>query len=178
MKVDVLGANCLPSAGPIDHAVVPLAGLPSASAQSKAAPPHACTSMPRCFLYQSHSALGSLALMKMPPMPVTLRIRPPMLSGVPRRWMPCGRKRCSGREFVSGLPGWPDRSTHRVEERVDVLAAEHRSGVVKYALAIVPMDGPAARFGCRGEGLPIQYGVGEGLCAIVGDRGARRRARG
>src|SRR5579864_3865212 len=75
MNVDLLGAKCLPSAGPIDHAVVPLKGLPLASVHSKAAPPQDWTSIPRCVLYQSHSALGSLALRKMPPMPVTLRIR-------------------------------------------------------------------------------------------------------
>src|SRR5260221_14232261 len=75
MKVDLLGAKCLPSDGPIDQAVVPLVGLPSESVHSKAAPPQGWTSIPRCFLYQSHSALGSLALMKMPPMPVTLFIR-------------------------------------------------------------------------------------------------------
>src|SRR5437868_14929169 len=31
--------------------------------------------MPRCFLYQAPSALGSLAVKKMPPMPVTRRIQ-------------------------------------------------------------------------------------------------------
>src|SRR5213075_1647351 len=80
MKVDLLGEKCLPSAGPIDQAVVPLIAFPSESVQSKAAPPQGCTSIPRCFLYQSHSALGSLALMKIPPMPVTLRIQPPDVS--------------------------------------------------------------------------------------------------
>src|SRR5690349_18771324 len=75
MNVDLLGAKCLPSAGPMVHAVVPLNALPSASAHSKAAPPQSCTSIPRCFLYHAHSAFGSLALMKMPPMPVTLRMR-------------------------------------------------------------------------------------------------------
>src|ERR1041384_409910 len=75
MKVALLGAKCLPSAGPIDQAVVPLVGLPAASVQSKAAPPQLCTSIPRCCLYHALSALGSLALKKMPPMPVTLRTR-------------------------------------------------------------------------------------------------------
>src|SRR5438477_3225765 len=74
MKVDLLGAKCLPSSGPMSQAVVPLVGLPAASTQSNAAPPQACTSIPRCRLYQACSALGSLALKKIPPMPVTLLI--------------------------------------------------------------------------------------------------------
>src|SRR5690348_280468 len=75
MKVDLLGAKCFPSAGKTDQTVVPLVGLPAESVQVKAVPPQGWTSMPRCFLYHSRRALGSLALMKMPPMPVTLRIR-------------------------------------------------------------------------------------------------------
>src|SRR5580700_7348054 len=58
----------------MDQTVVPLAGFPAASVQVKAVPPQSWTSIPRCFLYQAHSAFGSLALKKMPPMPVTLRI--------------------------------------------------------------------------------------------------------
>src|ERR1700690_3708896 len=70
MKGAVLGAKESPSPK-IDHAVVPPVGLPCSSVQSKAAPPQACTSMPRWFLYQDCKALGSLALKKTPPMPVT-----------------------------------------------------------------------------------------------------------
>src|SRR6516225_8233577 len=74
MKVALLGAKCLPSAGSINHAVVPFVGLPDASTQSNAAPPHAWTSIPRCCLYQARSATGSFALKKIPPIPVTLFI--------------------------------------------------------------------------------------------------------
>src|SRR3954468_4873819 len=74
MKLDLLGAKCVPSAGLTDQMVMPFVGLPSASVHVNAAPPHSCTSIPRCFRYQSQSALGSFALMKMPPMPVTRRM--------------------------------------------------------------------------------------------------------
>src|SRR5215469_10996766 len=74
MKVALLGAKCLPSAGSINHAVVPFVGLPDPSTQSNAAPPHAWTSIPRCCLYQARSATGSFALKKIPPIPVTLFI--------------------------------------------------------------------------------------------------------
>src|SRR3954470_2841644 len=77
MKVALLGAKWLPSAALTDQMVMPLVGLPSASVHVKAAPPQSCTSMPRCFLYQAHRAFGSLAFMKMPPMPVTLRMQSP-----------------------------------------------------------------------------------------------------
>src|SRR2546421_12730540 len=70
MKEAVLGAKESPSAGPMDQIVVPPTGLPSASVQPKAAPPQSCTSMPRCRLYQACIAFGSLALKKMPPIPV------------------------------------------------------------------------------------------------------------
>src|SRR6185295_790432 len=75
MKVDLLGAKCLPSAGPINHAVVPLVGFPAASVHVNAAPPHSWTSIPRCRLYQARSATGSFALKKIPPTPVTLFIQ-------------------------------------------------------------------------------------------------------
>src|ERR1700704_724646 len=75
MKVDLLGAKCLPSAGPMFHAVVPFVGLPAASVHSNWAPPHGWTSIPRCCLYQACSAFGSFALKKIPPIPVTLFIR-------------------------------------------------------------------------------------------------------
>src|SRR6476660_4926737 len=81
MKVAVLGANWSLFAEAIDQAVVPATGLPSPSAQVKAAPPHAWTSIPRCRLYQACSAGASLALKKMPPMPVARFIEPPRSGG-------------------------------------------------------------------------------------------------
>ena len=58
---------------------MPATGLPSASVQSKAAPPQAWTSTPKCRLYQARSDGASLALKKMPLMPkgTTVRGRPP-----------------------------------------------------------------------------------------------------
>src|SRR5882724_8002790 len=81
MKVAVLGANWSPCAELIDQTVVPTTGLPSSSVQVKAAPPHSWTSIPRCRLYQACSAGASLALKKMPPMPVTSFIEPPRWVG-------------------------------------------------------------------------------------------------
>src|SRR5438552_6744103 len=81
MNVAVLGANCSPCAEPIDQTVVPATGLPSPSVQVKAVPPHSWTSIPRCRLYQACSAGASLALKKMPPMPVTRFIEPPRSVG-------------------------------------------------------------------------------------------------
>src|SRR5438045_9278420 len=80
MNGAVLGANWSLCAELIFQAVVPATGLPSASVQLKAAPPHSWTSIPRCRLYQVCSAFGSLALKKMPPSPVT-RFREPPRSG-------------------------------------------------------------------------------------------------
>src|SRR5438477_6521976 len=77
MNGAVLGANCLLSALAISQAVVPATGLPSPSVQSKDAPPHRWTSIPRCCLYQACSAGASFALKKMPPMPVTRFIESP-----------------------------------------------------------------------------------------------------
>src|SRR5437899_1970408 len=77
MKVAVLGANWSPCAELMDQTVVPATGLPSPSVQVKAVPPHSWTSIPRCRLYQAWSAGASLALKKMPPMPVTRFIEPP-----------------------------------------------------------------------------------------------------
>ena len=54
-----------------DHAVVPATGFPLSSVQSNAAPPQTWTSIPRCCLYQARSDGASLALKKIPPMPVT-----------------------------------------------------------------------------------------------------------
>src|SRR5947208_11464043 len=81
MKVAVLGANWSPCAEPIDQTVVPATGLPSSSVQVKAVPPHSWTSIPRCRLYQACSAGASLALKKMPPMPVTRFTEPPSSGG-------------------------------------------------------------------------------------------------
>src|SRR6266550_295768 len=81
MNVAVLGANWPLCAEAIDQAVVPATGLPSPSVQVKAAPPHSWTSIPRCRLYQARSAGASLALKKMPPMPVTRFIEPPRTGG-------------------------------------------------------------------------------------------------
>src|SRR5882757_9017500 len=71
MKEAVLGAKVSSSVDMMDQTVVPPTGLPSASVQTKAAPPHSCTSMPRWRLYQACIAFGSLALKKIPPIPVT-----------------------------------------------------------------------------------------------------------
>src|SRR5437867_11791856 len=60
MKVDLLGAKYSPSAAAMDHTVVPFVGLPAASVQVNAVPPHSWTSMPRCCLYQARSATGSV----------------------------------------------------------------------------------------------------------------------
>src|SRR5437764_15343961 len=81
MKVAVLGANWSLSAEAINQAVVPATGLPSPSVHVKAAPPQAWTSIPRCRLYQARSDRASLALKKMPPMPVTRFIEPPRTDG-------------------------------------------------------------------------------------------------
>src|SRR5512133_3296700 len=81
MKGAELGAKWLLSCGSISQAVVPATGLPSASVQSKAAPPQAWTSIPRCRLYQACRAGASLALKKMPPMPVTRFMEPPRSGG-------------------------------------------------------------------------------------------------
>src|SRR4051812_38797133 len=90
MKVAVLGANWSPCAEPIDQTVVPATGLPSPSVQVKAVPPHSWTSIPRCRLYQACSAGASLALKKMPPMPVTRFIEPPRSGGGEGECTACG----------------------------------------------------------------------------------------
>src|SRR5881409_749654 len=81
MKGAVLGANWPLCAEAINQAVVPATGLPSPSVQVKAAPPHSWTSIPRCRLYHACSAGASLALKKMPPMPVTRFIEHPRSGG-------------------------------------------------------------------------------------------------
>src|SRR6266480_5206593 len=90
MKVAVLGANWSPCAEPIDQMVVPATGLPSPSVQVKAVPPHSWTSIPRCRLYQACSAGASLALKKMPPMPVTRFIESPRSGGGEGECIFCG----------------------------------------------------------------------------------------
>src|ERR1043166_3547605 len=79
MNVAVPGANWSLCAEAMDQAVVPATGLPSPPVQVKAVPPHSSTSIPRCRLYQACSAGASLALKKMPPMPLT-RFMPGILS--------------------------------------------------------------------------------------------------
>src|SRR5437660_709621 len=74
MNGDLLGVKLSASAAPIDQMVVPVVGLPASSVQRNAAPPHSCTSMPKCVMYQVLSATGSLAWKKIPPIPVTLFI--------------------------------------------------------------------------------------------------------
>src|SRR6266481_1376423 len=81
MNVAVLDAKWSPCAEPMDQMVVPATGLPPPSVQVKAVPPHSWTSIPRCRLYQACSALASLALKKMPPMPVTRFTEPPRTGG-------------------------------------------------------------------------------------------------
>src|SRR4030088_2774039 len=90
MKVAVLGRYFASCAESIDHAVVPANGLPSPSVQVKAAPPHSWTSTPRCRLYQACSAGASLALKKIPPMPVTRFIGPPRSGGGEGELVFCG----------------------------------------------------------------------------------------
>lgn len=82
---------------------------------------------------------------------------------------PCGRERRGRRQLVPGLPGWTDRSTLRLQDRVDIRGTERRRCIAKCLLAIVPMDGPAACF-CRDrQGLAIHDRVGDHLRAMVGD---------
>src|SRR5205823_13612271 len=114
MKVAVLGANWSPCAEPIDQTVVPATGLPSPSVQVKAVPPHSWTSIPRCRLYQACSAGASLALKKMPPMPVTRFIELPRTGGGEGESVFCGltiklscRGRLHGRQSVENQDGGP-----------------------------------------------------------------------
>src|ERR1044072_8320581 len=81
MNEAVLGANWSLFAGAMSQAVVPATGLPSPSVQVNAAPPHSWTSIPRCRLYQACSAGASLALKKMPPIPVPRFMEPPTSGG-------------------------------------------------------------------------------------------------
>src|SRR5688572_17027225 len=107
MKDAVLGAKWSPSAGPTDHMVVPATGLPSPSVQVNAVPPHSCTSIPRCRLYQACSAGASLALQKMPPMPVTRFMEPPRWGGGEMKYVLCGQRGSSSPAAPAsgGAPG-------------------------------------------------------------------------
>src|SRR5258705_2323558 len=67
MNGALLGSKYLVESGKMFHAVVPS----GSSFQSNVAPPQLCTGMPRWSRYQALSALGSRALKKTPPMPVT-----------------------------------------------------------------------------------------------------------
>src|SRR4051812_31372209 len=71
MKGAVLGAKWFESAANRLQAVVPTPSGFSGPFQSNAAPPHSCTSIPRCSLYHVPSAFGSVDLKKIPPIPVT-----------------------------------------------------------------------------------------------------------
>src|SRR5580700_6966362 len=66
-----LGAKCSGAAAKRLQAVVPSPSGLSGPFHSNAAPPHSCTSIPRCFLYHAPSAVGSVDLKKIPPIPVT-----------------------------------------------------------------------------------------------------------
>src|SRR5438552_12935548 len=106
MKVAVLGANWSLCAEPIDQTVVPATGLPSPSVHVKAVPPHSWTSIPRCRLYQACSAGASLALKKMPPMPVTRFIEPPRSGGGEGECVFCGL-RGDYTELFGRAGDWP-----------------------------------------------------------------------
>src|SRR5690242_20619144 len=105
MKDASLGAKCLLSWGLMSQAVVPPTGLPASSVQSKAAPPQGWTSIPKCCLYQACRALASFALKKMPPMPVTRFMGPPVRDDGEKKGFFCGPTR--------SLPSWrcPANST-------------------------------------------------------------------
>src|SRR3569623_216916 len=160
MKVDLLGAKCLPSAASIDHAVVPFVGLPAASVHENAAPPQGCTSMPRCRLYQARSVTGSFALKKTPPMPVTLlmsisRVRPGRSvigRNARRRWPIAARKQMMRNAFVC-CNGQPDpmpsssRATHvHVTELAPIVPREPAA-----TLGSSHSQAQHARWGIAGE---------------------------
>src|SRR5882672_5959088 len=108
MKAAVLGAKLSPCAEAIDQTVLPATGLPSSSVQVKAVPPHSWTSIPRCRLYQASSAGASLALKKMPPMPVTRFIEPPRSGG--------GGRECVFRGLTTQAQR-PAHGTHGLQQR-------------------------------------------------------------
>src|SRR5512146_151327 len=100
MKGAALGAKWFVSAGKRLQAVVPTPLGLSGPFQSKAAPPHSWTSIPRWVLYQAPSAFGSFDLKKIPPMPVTRFMVLPLLEGWRR--VPVRRP---GRSAVSPFSG-------------------------------------------------------------------------
>src|SRR5258705_9238041 len=74
MKDDSLGLNHFVVGSATCHAVTPLSSALS-SAHLRAQPPHASSSIPRCFLYHSRRALSSVfALTNTPPIPVIFAI--------------------------------------------------------------------------------------------------------
>src|SRR5690242_7154743 len=81
MNGAVLGAKCFVSAANKLQAVVPTPSGLSGPFQSNAAPPQAWTSIPRWVLYQAPRALGSFDLKKIPPIPVTRFMAPPVRDG-------------------------------------------------------------------------------------------------
>src|SRR5258707_2400664 len=114
IKVAVLGANWSPCAEPMDQTVVPATGLPSPLVQVKAVPPHSWTSIQRCRLYQACSAGASLALKKMPPMPVTRFIEPPRSGGGDGECVFCGLS--------------PHLTCDRVKQNASEASTDHSSG--------------------------------------------------
>src|ERR1700722_6351068 len=134
MKVAVLGAKWSPCAEPMDQTVVPATGLSSPSVQRKAVPPHSWTSIPRCRLYQACSAGASLALKKMPPMPVTRFMKPPRTGGGEEEREFCGltmrlgdaggRRRPAKLIYLNHrLPPWPneDATCDRSNRLLDII---------------------------------------------------------
>src|ERR1044071_6387451 len=102
MNGAVLGANFFESTENRLQAVVPAPVGLSGPFHSKAAPPHGWTSMPKWVLYHAPSAFGSLALKKIPPIPVTRFIVTPWMAASPTlawrasqvvRQRPCGYER-------------------------------------------------------------------------------------
>src|SRR6185295_6303719 len=103
------------------QAVVPATGLPSASVQSKAAPPQTWTSIPKCRLYQACSDGASLALKKMPPMPVTRFMGPPMDGG--------GDRKVTSASGVADTSGQAQNLVRPLgNTSIDALAIEFRPG--------------------------------------------------
>src|SRR5262245_646174 len=89
--------------------------------------------------------------------------------------LPCDRE-CRGcRQFVFRLPGWPNQSTHLLQDVVNVLATHRRRRVAKHTFPIVPMHSPATLLARRRQGLAIHYRVSEGLRPIVIDPFLGRR---
>src|SRR6202011_4832307 len=78
MKGLVAGSKYLVSAGNNAQTVCPVVSGLSGSRHSKTTPPPSgCGTSPRCSRYHAFNASGSLALKKMPPIPVTRFIQAP-----------------------------------------------------------------------------------------------------